>query len=108
MLYIVERSIVRSKEVRHDMSIASAPTTQTTTTWQIDPSHSLVEFGVRHMMFSTVKGRFTGLQGTIIDVADDPTQSSVQVSIDATSVTTGDAGRSGILTTELAPTFRFR
>ena len=79
------------------MSIASAPTTQTTTTWQIDPSHSLVEFGVRHMMFSTVKGRFTGLQGTIIDVADDPAQSSVQVSIDATSVTTGDDNRDGHL-----------
>ena len=77
------------------MSIATAPTTQpaTRTTWEIDPSHSLVEFSVRHMMFSTVKGRFTGLQGTIIDVADDPTRSSVQVSIDATSVTTGDDNR---------------
>ncbi len=77
------------------MSIATQPTTRTT--WQIDPSHSLVEFSVRHMMFSTVKGRFTGLQGTIVDVADDPTQSSVEVSIDASSVTTGDDGRDGHL-----------
>ena len=78
------------------MSIASAPTT-TRTTWQLDPAHSLVEFSVRHMMFSTVKGRFTGLQGTIQDVADDPTQSSVQVTIDASSVTTGDDNRDGHL-----------
>ena len=81
------------------MSIATSPSAQQTTqsTWQIDPAHSLVEFSVRHMMFSTVKGRFTGLQGTIVDVADDPTQSSVEVSIDASSVTTGDDGRDGHL-----------
>jgi polyisoprenoid-binding protein YceI len=78
------------------MSIATAPTTSTTT-WQIDPSHSVVEFSVRHMMFSTVKGRFTGVQGTILDVADDPTRSSVQVTIDTSSVTTGDDNRDGHL-----------
>ena len=79
------------------MSTTTAPSTQVRTTWQIDPAHSLVEFSVRHMMFSTVKGRFTGLQGTIVDVADDPTQSSVEVSIDAASVTTGDDNRDGHL-----------
>jgi polyisoprenoid-binding protein YceI len=77
------------------MSIATAPTTRTT--WQIDPAHSLVEFSVRHMMFSTVKGRFTGVQGTILDVAEDPAQSSVQVTIDAGSVATGDDNRDGHL-----------
>ena len=77
------------------MSIATAPTTRTT--WQIDPAHSLVEFSVRHMMFSTVKGRFTGVQGTILDVAEDPAQSSVQVTIDASSVATGDDNRDGHL-----------
>ena len=35
------------------------------TVWQIDPSHSLVEFGVKHMMFATVKGRFAGVRGRI-------------------------------------------
>jgi polyisoprenoid-binding protein YceI len=79
------------------MSIATAPSTAATTTWQIDPAHSLVEFSVRHMMFSTVKGRFTGVQGTIREVADDPGQSSVQVAIDARSVTTGDDTRDGHL-----------
>src|SRR3712207_2041977 len=35
------------------------------TVWEIDPKHTLVEFGVKHMMFTTVKGRFTGVRGTI-------------------------------------------
>jgi polyisoprenoid-binding protein YceI len=74
------------------LSAPSAPQIKTTT-WQIDPAHSLVEFGVRHMMFTTVKGRFTGLSGTIIQVADDPAQSSVTAEIDATSISTGDAQR---------------
>ena len=72
--------------------VASTPT-QTRSTWKIDPSHSLVEFSVRHMMVSTVKGRFAEVQGTIVDVADDPTQSSVEVSIPAASITTSDPQR---------------
>ena len=77
------------------MSIASSTTTHTTTssTWQIDPAHSLVEFSVRHMMVSTVKGRFTQFQGTILDVADDPTRSSVEVTVDPTSINTDDPNR---------------
>jgi polyisoprenoid-binding protein YceI len=67
--------------------------TLTRTTWTIDPSHSLVEFSVRHMMISTVKGRFTGIQGAILDVNEDPQQSSVEVSIDPASITTGDPNR---------------
>jgi polyisoprenoid-binding protein YceI len=73
------------------MTLTATPTR--TTTWHIDPAHSLVEFGVRHMMVSTVKGRFTGLSGSIVEVADDPAQSSVTAQIDAASITTGDAQR---------------
>jgi polyisoprenoid-binding protein YceI len=79
------------------MTTATVPSSPTATTWQIDPAHSLVEFSVRHMMFSTVKGRFTGLSGTITDVADDPALSSVEVQIDAASVSTGDEQRDGHL-----------
>jgi polyisoprenoid-binding protein YceI len=75
---------------------ASAPAT-TTSVWQIDPVHSLVEFSVRHMMISTVKGRFPGVSGTIVDVADDPTRSSVEVQIDPASITTADDRRDGHL-----------
>ncbi len=61
-------------------------------TWEIDPSHSLVEFSVRHMMFSKVKGRFTSFRGTIV-IGEDPQESSVEAVVDMASVDTGDEGR---------------
>jgi polyisoprenoid-binding protein YceI len=76
---------------------ATAPAVQTHSTWQIDPAHSLVEFSVRHMMVSTVKGRFTSITGTILDNGEDPTLSSVQVEIDPASITTADPKRDGHL-----------
>ena len=74
-----------------------ATSTSATTTWSIDPSHTLVEFSAKHMMFTTVKGRFSGVSGTILDVADDLTRSSVEVEIDAASIATGDLQRDGHL-----------
>ncbi|MDB4889737.1 MAG: YceI family protein [Gemmatimonadetes bacterium] len=44
------------------MSASAAPLA---TTWKLDPSHSTVEFSAKHMMFTTVKGRFTEVEGTI-------------------------------------------
>ena len=58
------------------------------TTWAIDPVHSHVEFSVRHMMVSTVKGQFTKVAGTIqFDEARLET-SSVTATIDTASITT--------------------
>jgi len=79
------------------MSTTTAPQTQSSSTWQLDASHTTVEFQAKHMMFSTVKGRFTGVKGTIVDVADDPTQSQVSIEIEPTSLTTGDPQRDGHL-----------
>jgi polyisoprenoid-binding protein YceI len=43
------------------------PAPQTATaTWNLDPAHSVVEFKVRHMMISNVKGRFTGISGVLV------------------------------------------
>ncbi len=75
------------------MVATSEPRTQTQTVWQIDPSHSLVEFGVKHMMFTTVKGRFGGVAGRIVTEGDDPTRGSVEVEIDAETIDTRDARR---------------
>lgn len=66
-------------------------------TYQIDPMHSHVEFGVKHMMFTTVKGRFGKVSGQIqLDEAD-PTRSAVTATAEAASVDTGDAQRDGHL-----------
>src|SRR3979409_1426771 len=80
----------------------TATSSPATTTWSIDPSHTLVEFSAKHMMFTTVKGRFTTVRGTIVDVADEPTRSSVEVEIDAASLSTGDVKRDAHL---LSPDF---
>jgi polyisoprenoid-binding protein YceI len=69
-------------------------TTQTAvSTWSIDASHSIAEFAVKHMMVSTVKGRFGSLEGTLhIDEAN-PTASSVTASIDVASIDTHEPQR---------------
>ena len=74
---------------------ATTPTPQAEgySVWQIDTAHSLVEFSIRHMMVSNVKGRFTGLSGTIVDAEGDPKRSSVKAAIDVTTLITGDPKR---------------
>lgn len=59
--------------------------------WEIDPAHSSVEFAVRHLMIGTVRGRFTGVRGTVT-VGDDGA-TVVESVIEVASLTTGDAGR---------------
>src|SRR5574340_1746100 len=66
-------------------------------THTIDTSHTLIEFSVKHMMVSTVKGRFTKFSGDVeIDEAN-PANSKVDVVIDAASISTGDEKRDGHL-----------
>ncbi len=71
--------------------------TQTQTIWAIDASHSSVEFAVKHMMFTTVKGRFAGVEGTIKADEGNPTDSAVKVTIDVASIDTRDEKRDGHL-----------
>jgi polyisoprenoid-binding protein YceI len=63
------------------------------TTWEIDPAHTTVEFAVKHMMFTTVRGRFKNLTGTIRADERNPNGSNVQVDIDASSIDTGVGDR---------------
>jgi polyisoprenoid-binding protein YceI len=63
------------------------------TAWQIDASHSSVEFSIKHMMFTTVRGRFKKLSGTIFVDEANADQSSVEVQIEAASIDTGSAER---------------
>jgi polyisoprenoid-binding protein YceI len=61
--------------------------------WRIDPLHSLAAFSVRHMMISTVRGQFGGVKGTIVYDPKNPTASTVEATIDCTSVNTGEPKR---------------
>lgn len=69
------------------MATTAAQTT-TKAPWQIDVAHSQVEFAVKHMMISTVKGRFASFGGTIAYDAADPAATSVDVTIDVASIDT--------------------
>jgi len=62
-------------------------------TWEIDPAHSNVQFGVRHMMISTVHGKLPKLTATATGDEKDPAQAGVQASIDVASIDTGDEKR---------------
>jgi polyisoprenoid-binding protein YceI len=57
-------------------------------TWQIDPAHTNVEFSVRHMMISNVKGQFQKTSGTIVTSGTDPASAKIDATIDATSINT--------------------
>lgn len=61
-------------------------------TWTLDTSHSHIQFVARHMMISKVRGSFREFSGTIV-IAEEPTQSSLDVVILAASIDTGDANR---------------
>lgn len=85
-----------------------------TTTWQIDPAHSSIEFAVKHMMFTTVRGRFKDVKGTIEVDEKTPDHSVVNVEIAAASLDTGTADRdthlrsADFLDVENHPTLTFR
>jgi len=74
------------------MSTTTAPVA-TITTWNIEPNHSLVEFSAKHMMITTVKGRFRDVSGTIRVDESNPSRSTVEASMSAATIDTGVAQR---------------
>jgi len=75
------------------MSATPAAVQTKTTTWDLDPVHSIAEFTVRHMMISNVKGQFTGITGALSLDESDLANSRVEATIDASSIQTRDAQR---------------
>jgi polyisoprenoid-binding protein YceI len=57
-------------------------------TWQIDPNHSAAQFAVKHMGISTVRGAFSKLSGTVQYDPNDPSKTTIDVTIDANSIDT--------------------
>ena len=97
------------------MSTTAIPqTTPTTTTWNIDPAHSVVEFKVKHMMIAHVKGHFSKVSGSLTLNESDVDKSRIEASIDAASIETRDAQRDAhlrsadFLDVEKFPTLSFK
>jgi polyisoprenoid-binding protein YceI len=61
--------------------------------WRIDPLHSLAQFSVRHMMISTVRGQFGGVKGIIHYDPKNPAAATVEATIDAATINTGEPKR---------------
>ena len=74
-------------------AVQTTTTSSPVSTWTIDPAHSLVEFAVKHMMFSTVKGRFGDVSGMLTIDETDLSRSSVEVEIATASVDTREPQR---------------
>ena len=66
----------------------TATGTTTTTVWDIDTAHSNVEFSVKHMMISTVKGQFSDVEGTIKWDGQSFENAAVDARIDTSTITT--------------------
>ena len=61
-----------------------------TTTWNLDPVHSVAEFKVKHMMISNVKGQFPKVTGKLTLDESELTKSQVEATIEAASIETRD------------------
>jgi polyisoprenoid-binding protein YceI len=74
-------------------AVLSLPAGATTSEWKIDPQHSSAQFSVRHMAISTVRGAFSKVNGTIVLDDKDVAKSTVDVTIDVSTVDTREPAR---------------
>jgi polyisoprenoid-binding protein YceI len=91
---------------------ATAPITDTTT-WQLDPVHSSVEFAVKHLMIATVKGSFSGFEASL-SVGEKASSAKVTAKVDAATISTKNEQRdthlrsADFFETEKYPTIEFQ
>jgi polyisoprenoid-binding protein YceI len=71
-----------------------------TSAWATDPAHSEVDFSIRHGGVSNVHGRIGGVTGTLVYNEADVTKSTVTVTIDVSTVDTGEPRRDAHLKTD--------
>ncbi len=85
-----------------------------TTTWNIDPDHTVAEFKVKHMMIANVKGHFSGVSGVLVRDESDPANDRIEATIEAASIETRNEQRDGHLKSadffhvEKFPTLHFK
>lgn len=81
-------------------AVLSLPAAAANSNWQIDSQHSSAQFSVRHMAISTVRGAFSKVTGTVALDDKDITKSTVDVTIDVTTVDTREPDRDKDLRSE--------
>ena len=96
------------------MANTATPVQTSTTTWNIDPAHSMAEFKVKHMMIANVKGQFSKVSGALSLDESDLANSRIEASIEAASIHTRDEQRDAHLKSpdffdvEKFPTLHFK
>ena len=82
--------------------------------WFFEPGHTAAEFRARHMMVTWVRGHFKDVHGTLAFDPESPTTASVEVTIDARKIWTGEPERdkhlmsADFLDVEKYPTITFK
>jgi polyisoprenoid-binding protein YceI len=109
---------MREKENRAmqtpETTAQTKPATTGATRWTIDPSHTSITFGVRHMMVSTVRGEFQKVTGAVTYDPARPEAAVIEASVEAASINTRDAQRdthlrnADFFDVEKFPTLEFR
>jgi len=100
--------------VNHYMSTTTPTLPDVTGDYTVDPSHSRLGFVARHAMVTKVRGQFDAFTATAHVDAEHPAASTIELSIDVASVTTGSPDRDGHLRSadffdvENYPTWTFR
>jgi polyisoprenoid-binding protein YceI len=84
--------------MRHSLAIVTLALALTTpalaqTRWEIDPAHTSVQFSIRHLMISNVRGEFTKVSGTAVADDKDLTRSTIEATIDTASINTREPKR---------------
>ncbi len=75
------------------LSLAGAMAQAQTSSWTIDPAHSSVEFQIRHLGVSNVRGSLSGVKGTVQLDDKDVTKSSANATIETSTVSTSNDAR---------------
>jgi polyisoprenoid-binding protein YceI len=94
------------------MASLSAPASLIT--WKIDPAHTAAEFKVKHMMIANVKGTIKGITGDLTEHTTDASLSSIEATLDVSTLNTGEPQRDGhlkspdFLELEKYPTITFK
>ena len=82
------------------LALAAPLAVAQSSTWAMDPAHSSVGFSIRHLGLSNVHGQFGNVKGTIAFNSADVSKSTVNVTIDVTTVDTRDSARDTHLKTD--------
>lgn len=74
-------------------TLLAVPGFAQTSTWTIDPAHSGVEFQIKHLGVSNVRGSFSGVTGTVVWDEKNVSNSHVEAVVDAKTISTGQEKR---------------